>query len=84
MSKKVLTVCDVSVAHSSNAFVQCLKPGGTAYVAAKTYYFGVGGGSLAFKHQVEEQVPVVMGVQVVAAVDDGLSNKREILELKYV
>lgn len=64
-----------------NANAQCLKPGGRAYVAAKTYYFGVGGGSLAFKHQVEEQVPLLMSVRTVAAVDDGLSNKREILEL---
>ena len=52
-----------------------------AYVAAKTYYFGVGGGSLAFKHQVEQQLPVTTRIRSVAEVDDGVSNKREILEL---
>ena len=55
-----------------------------AYVAAKTYYFGVGGGSLAFKHQVEEQVPARMSIAQVAAVDDGAGNKREIMELRLL
>ena len=64
--------------------MQCLAPGGVAYVAAKTYYFGVGGGSLAFTHQVEEQVPARMSVTRVAAVDDGMGNKREILELRLI
>jgi hypothetical protein len=29
--------------------MQCLKPGGTAYVATKTMYFGLDGGSLPFR-----------------------------------
>lgn len=64
--------------------LQCLAPGGIAYVAAKTYYFGVGGGSLAFRHQVEEQLPAKMSIRSVAEVDDGMGNKREILELRLL
>ena len=29
--------------------MQCLKPGGMAYVATKTMYFGLDGGSLPFR-----------------------------------
>ena len=58
----------------------CLRPGaGVAYVAAKSYYFGVGGGTAAFRQLVEADG--VFACRAVAVVDDGVSNKREVLEL---
>jgi hypothetical protein len=58
----------------------CLRPGtGLAYVAAKSYYFGVGGGTAALADMVERDG--AYRCRTVAVVDDGLSNKREILEL---
>jgi hypothetical protein len=52
-----------------------------AFVAAKTYYFGVGGGTAAFRALVEKDG--AMAVTPVAVIDDGASNKREILELRF-
>jgi len=53
-----------------------LAPNGIAYVAAKTYYFGVGGSTLKFKQLVRN-----CGFECteVAVVRDGTSNFREIL-----
>jgi hypothetical protein len=61
-----------------------LKPDGFALVAAKTHYFGVGGGSLAFRRLVETQQPQLMVAKSVAEVRDGSSVLREILELRFV
>jgi predicted nicotinamide N-methyase len=36
------------------ALLKCTRPGGVVYVAAKTYYFGVGGGTLSFTQLVNE------------------------------
>lgn len=58
----------------------CLRPGsGAAYVAAKSYYFGVGGGTAAFQRLVQQDG--CYECTRVAVLDDGLSNKREILRL---
>ena len=68
---------------SESIGLQALKPGGIALVAAKTHYFGVGGGSLAFRRLVERQQPQLMVAQTVAEVGDGSSVLREILELRF-
>jgi len=54
-----------------------LAPGGRALVAAKRYYFGIGGSTRAF----QELVRATPGwdVRVVDTVEDGKSNIREIL-----
>lgn len=58
----------------------CLRPtAGVAYVAAKSYYFGVGGGTAAFRKVVEADG--CFECQLAAVVDDGQSNKRELLRL---
>jgi hypothetical protein len=58
----------------------CLRPEtGVAYIAAKSYYFGVGGGTAAFRQLVQRDGGY--SCRAVAVVDDGLSNKREVLEL---
>lgn len=60
--------------------MQSLKHGtGVAYVAAKSYYFGVGGGTASFRRLVE--AGGVLTVRTAAVLDDGTSVKREILEL---
>ena len=62
------------------AIKACLRPGhGTALVAAKSYYFGVGGGTAAFAQLVRQDG--VFSCEQLAVIDDGLSNKREILRL---
>lgn len=48
--------------------LQCLKrPSGVAYVAAKSYYFGVGGGTAAFLRLVNEEGEMVAKVLQVGA-----------------
>ena len=62
--------------------MQCLKPPfGVAYVAAKTYYFGVGGGTASFKKLLKAEK--MLEVETVASFDAGKGNKREILKLKF-
>lgn len=59
--------------------MQSLRPGGSALIGAKSYYFGVGGSMASFKKLVNEsrQFECV----TVAVLDDGASNMREILQL---
>ena len=59
----------------------CLKPGtGVALVAAKVYYFGVGGGVAPFEEEVRRQG--LFHIEHVRSVDDGASNMREVLLLR--
>mmetsp|Transcript_40277 Transcript_40277/g.77010 ORF Transcript_40277/g.77010 Transcript_40277/m.77010 type:complete len:300 (-) Transcript_40277:373-1272(-) len=61
----------------------CLKPkGGVALVAAKTFYFGVGGGTRQFEEVVKADGD--MRVETVKSFADGTSNVREILKLMHV
>lgn len=63
--------------------MQCLnKPSGVCYVGAKSFYFGVGGGVAAFIEMVAEDGE--MKCEVVSTIEDGLSNKREILALSWI
>ena len=56
-----------------------LAKGGTAYVAAKSYYFGVGGSVSQFKEMVAADRR--FGMKTVRVVDDGASNRREVFLL---
>uniref|UniRef100_A0A7S0CBI4 Uncharacterized protein n=1 Tax=Proboscia inermis TaxID=420281 RepID=A0A7S0CBI4_9STRA len=59
-----------------------LKPqAGVAYVATKRYYFGVGGGSDAFR---EAATKLQLRVDVAGVYDDGKSNIRELLKVTRV
>lgn len=59
--------------------LQCIKPQGVAFVAAKAYYFGVGGGCVGFKALARESGHFLVGDGV--SIEDGSSNKREIFLL---
>lgn len=52
-----------------------------ACVAAKSYYFGVGGGTAAFRRLVQAEGRLM--ARTVEVLDDGTSVKREILELAF-
>lgn len=56
------------------------KPDGVAYVAAKTHYFGVGGGTRSFEKLVT--MDGVFDVSICKVYNDGV--KREILCMKYL
>ncbi|XP_047317272.1 histidine protein methyltransferase 1 homolog [Impatiens glandulifera] len=55
------------------------SPHGVVYVAAKKYYFGVGGGSRRFLSVVEKDG--VMEASLISEVTDGSSNVREVWKL---
>lgn len=60
--------------------LQALKPGGRALVAAKTYYFGVGGSTAAFKQRV--QALGGFQAQTFAVEGKDVSLQREIIMLR--
>lgn len=65
-----------------NCIKQCLKPTtGQAWIAAKSYYFGVGGGTASFSRLVDKDA--TFNVETVDVINDGASNKREILMLTF-
>lgn len=62
--------------------MQCLSPTtGQAWIAAKSYYFGVGGGTASFRRLVEKDG--AFNMDTVDVIEDGASNKREILMLTF-
>lgn len=60
--------------------LQCLKPGGAALVAAKSYYFGVGGGTREVRECLS-QSPTLL-VERSMEIEDPGSVQREILVLR--
>ncbi|RHZ75389.1 hypothetical protein Glove_214g42 [Diversispora epigaea] len=56
------------------------RPSGVAYIAAKTIYFGVGGGILTFRHIVEQEN--LFEINVVYTVTEHV--RREILKLSFL
>ncbi|XP_027336540.1 histidine protein methyltransferase 1 homolog isoform X2 [Abrus precatorius] len=65
-----------------NLVKKCLKhPDGVVYMAAKKYYFGVGGGTRRFLSVVEKDG--VMISSLVAEITDGSSNVREVWKLAF-
>lgn len=77
--------CHSSLAREGDdlvGFVQGLRPKvGQAWIAAKSYYFGVGGGTASFIQLVDRDG--TFEVKAVDVIDDGASNKREILLLSF-
>jgi len=59
-----------------------IKEGGVAYVAAKKYYFGVGGSTHQFVQVVKNHNPTVQ-IRTVKNIQDGQSNVREIIRLIF-
>ena len=55
--------------------------GGAALVAAKSYYFGVGGGARSFRARLEREGD--LAVECVRTLSDGASNVREILKVTW-
>jgi len=55
---------------------------GVALIGAKRYYFGVGGSIAQFTELIKAKVPD-MELEVVEVIDDGKSNLREILALRW-
>ena len=63
-----------------DALKRYVAPGGVALVAAKAYYFGVGGGSRTFREALERDGS--FEVDVAEEFSDGASNVREILRAR--
>eukprot|EP00898_Chlorokybus_atmophyticus_P003845 jgi/Chlat1/4461/Chrsp29S04417 len=62
--------------------LKCLRrPHGYALIAAKSYYFGVGGGTKQFRSMMEAEG--VFMVKSIVKISDGVSNMREVLELTF-
>ena len=64
----------------------CIKqvlrpPHGVALLAAKSYYFGVGGSMAGFMRLVADDG--VLEAERLAVIEDGASNKRELLRLSF-
>ncbi len=57
----------------------CLKPDGVCYLSAKSFYFGVGGGVASFRNLLDRDG--TFRHRSLQVIDDGRSNRREILEL---
>ncbi len=57
----------------------CLKPEGVCYLSAKSFYFGVGGGVAGFLSLLERDG--TFRHRRLQVIDDGRSNRREILEI---
>mmetsp|Transcript_6546 Transcript_6546/g.11529 ORF Transcript_6546/g.11529 Transcript_6546/m.11529 type:complete len:275 (-) Transcript_6546:5825-6649(-) len=63
-------------------FSGCLSSHGVILVAAKRYYFGVGGGTTAFSEYVNSRG--AFSAETVSSYEDGSSNVRDIVLLKRV
>lgn len=61
------------------AFDMCLTEQGSVLLAAKSYYFGVGGSVASFKKLVDTDGR--FSCQVLTRIDDGSNNVREVLIL---
>jgi hypothetical protein len=80
----ILTAETIYSEDSVHRLIACidelLKPEGVAYIAAKSYYFGVGGSTHRFAELVAKKMP---GRKLTKGelIQDGQSNVREILVL---
>eukprot|EP00879_Flechtneria_rotunda_P022655 GHRR01023924.1.p1 GENE.GHRR01023924.1~~GHRR01023924.1.p1 ORF type:complete len:192 (+),score=42.44 GHRR01023924.1:363-938(+) len=82
----ILTAETIYSLESQEHLLGCIKqvlqpPHGTAYVAAKSFYFGVGGSTTNFAELVKADG--ILECSQVWKVEDGQSNKREILKLSF-
>ena len=76
LTSDTLYSCD-SMPYLANVIKSHLKPSGIALVAAKRFYFGVGGSTAEFRSYFDQS-----NAKVVKIFEDGSSNIREILEIK--
>ncbi|KAL9332834.1 hypothetical protein ACSQ67_002444 [Phaseolus vulgaris] len=80
MAETVYSVSSLQILY--NLIKKCLQhPDGVVYMAAKKYYFGVGGGSRRFLSLVEKDG--VFTSSLVAEITDGSSNVREVWKLAF-
>ncbi|KAL0773110.1 hypothetical protein Bca101_038261 [Brassica carinata] len=82
------TIYSISAQKSLYELIKrCLAyPDGAVYMAAKKYYFGVGGGTRQFLSMIEKDGKNDLGVlasTLVSEVTDGSSNVREVWKLSY-
>lgn len=84
----VLSAETVYAREQSEALARCvletMGENGEAYVAGKSYYFGVGGGMSLFKNDVRvcaEQRGMKVEIVTVKEIRDGVSNVREIVRV---
>eukprot|EP00004_Rigifila_ramosa_P019774 TRINITY_DN5061_c0_g1_i1.p1 TRINITY_DN5061_c0_g1~~TRINITY_DN5061_c0_g1_i1.p1 ORF type:complete len:289 (+),score=61.80 TRINITY_DN5061_c0_g1_i1:25-867(+) len=63
------------------AVSRLLRPGGCALIAAKTYYFGTGGGTNELHQQIERHYPAQLTAARVVRIENGVSNIREIVRI---
>ncbi|ESQ56278.1 hypothetical protein EUTSA_v10025872mg [Eutrema salsugineum] len=77
------TIYSISAQKSLYALIKkCLAcPDGAVYMAAKKYYFGVGGGTRQFLSMIDKDG--VLASTLVSEVTDGSSNVREVWKLSY-
>ncbi|KAL0867333.1 hypothetical protein Bca101_046451 [Brassica carinata] len=77
------TIYSISAQKSLYELIKrCLAyPDGAVYMAAKKYYFGVGGGTRQFLSMIEKDG--VLASTLVSEVTDGSSNVREVWKLSY-
>ncbi|KAL1219575.1 hypothetical protein V5N11_029249 [Cardamine amara subsp. amara] len=77
------TIYSISAQKSLYELIKrCLVyPDGAVYMAAKKYYFGVGGGTRQFLSMIEKDG--VLASTLVSEVTDGSSNVREVWKLSY-
>lgn len=84
----VLSSDTIYAAEQVDSLATCLLDvlcvGGIAFIAGKTYYFGVGGGTQEFVSRLKELSRfrnAAVDVEVVKEIRDGCSNVREILQI---
>jgi len=65
----------------SNIIEHHLNANGTAYIASKSYYFGLNGNTRSFIERFEKQTQGGFLISKVKKIDDGFSNIREILSV---
>jgi len=63
-------------------FNQCLSPTGIALVAAKRFYFGVGGGSTEFMEYIQGQTS--LKCRKLSSFNDGSSNVRDLVLVERI
>lgn len=69
----------------ASCIIETLADNGVAYIAGKSYYFGVGGGTISFRKDIldyAKEKSVHIDVDVVEEFRDGISNVREILRVR--
>jgi hypothetical protein len=72
---------DLFTSHS-DVIYSCLSREGVAIVAGKRYYFGCGGGTIAFSDFITTRFPQ-MQASLEETFENGMSNTREIIAVSF-